>query len=104
VFVTLRNTKVELMQPLGAGSPVAAFLDRNPVGGLHHMCFDVADLGTARDHLIGQGLRVLSSGEPRIGAHGRPVLFLHPKDLFGTLVELEQSTRFHAAGQSGGYA
>ncbi len=89
-FVTLPNSKVELMAPLGPDSPVAAFLARNPGGGLHHMCFEVGDLQAARDRLVGQGLRVLGSGEPRTGAHGRPVLFLHPKDLCGTLVELEE--------------
>ena len=90
VFVELPNAKVELMAPLGAGSPIAAFLDRHPAGGLHHICFEVADLAAARDKLVGEGLRVLGSGEPRIGAHGRPVLFLHPKDFNGTLVELEE--------------
>ena len=90
VFVTLPNSKVELMAPLGPDSPVAAFLARNPGGGLHHMCFEVGDLQAARDRLVGQGLRVLGSGEPRTGAHGRPVLFLHPKDLCGTLIELEE--------------
>lgn len=90
VFVTLPNSKVELMQPLGEGSPVASFLQRNPAGGMHHVCFEVADLRAARDRLMGQGMRVLGSGEPAIGAHGNPVLFLHPKDLFGTLVELEE--------------
>lgn len=90
VFVTLPNGKVELMQPLGAGSPVAGFLDRNPQGGMHHLCFEVADLAAARDRLLGHGMRVLGSGEPAIGAHGHPVLFLHPKDLCGTLVELEE--------------
>ncbi len=89
-FVTLPNSKVELMAPLGPDSPVAAFLARNPGGGLHHMCFEVGDLQAARDRLVGQGLRVLGSGEPRTGAHGRPVLFLHPKDLCGTLIELEE--------------
>jgi len=88
--VTLPNSKVELMAPLGPDSPVAAFLARNPGGGLHHMCFEVGDLQAARDRLVGQGLRVLGSGEPRTGAHGRPVLFLHPKDLCGTLIELEE--------------
>lgn len=90
VFVTLPNSKVELMQPFGDASPVAAFLDRNPQGGMHHVCFEVEDLRAARDWLVGQGLRVLGSGEPRIGAHGNPVLFLHPKDVCGTLVELEE--------------
>ncbi len=90
VFVTLPNSKVELMAPLGEASPVASFLERNPAGGMHHVCFEVADLEAARDRLVAQGLRVLGSGEPKIGAHGHPVLFLHPKDLAGTLVELEQ--------------
>ncbi len=90
VFVELPNAKVELMAPLGAGSPVAAFLERHPGGGLHHICFEVEGLAAARDRLVGEGLRVLGSGEPRLGAHGRPVLFLHPKDLSGTLVELEE--------------
>ena len=90
VFVTLPNSKVELMEPLGAGSPVAGFLARNPQGGMHHLCFEVADLAAARDRLLGQGMRVLGSGEPATGAHGHPVLFLHPKDLCGTLVELEE--------------
>lgn len=90
VFVTLPNSKVELMTPLGAASPIAAFLERNPQGGLHHICFEVDDLAAARDRLTASGMQVLGSGEPRIGAHGKPVLFLHPKDLLGTLVELEE--------------
>ena len=90
VFVELPNAKVELMAPLGAGSPVAAFRARQRGGGLPHICSVGADLRAARDRLVGEGLRVLGSGEPRIGAHGRPVLFLHPKDLCGTLVELEE--------------
>lgn len=90
VFVTLPNSKVELLVPLGPGSPIAAFLERHPGGSLHHMCFEVGDLRAARDRLLGHGLRVLGSGEPQTGAHGRPVLFLHPKDLCGTLVELEE--------------
>ncbi len=90
VFVRLPNSKLELMTPLGPGSPITAFLERHPGGGLHHICFEVDDLGAARDRLLGPGLRVLGSGEPRPGAHGRPVLFLHPKDLCGTLVELEE--------------
>ena len=89
VFVELPNGKVELLAPLGEASPVAAFLARNPQGGIHHICFEVTDLRAARDRLVGQGLRVLGSDEPKIGAHGLPVLFLHPKDLHGTLVELE---------------
>lgn len=90
VFVTLPNGKVELVSPLGEGSPVASFLDRNPAGGMHHLCFEVEDLRAARDRLLAQGMRVLGSGEPKTGAHGLPVLFLHPKDLHGTLVELEE--------------
>ena len=90
-FVTLPNTKVELLEPLGPGSPIAAFLERNPAGGVHHLCFEVDDIVAARDRLAGQGARVLGGGEPRIGAHGKPVIFLHPKDFCGTLVELEQA-------------
>ncbi len=90
VFVTLPNGKVELLHPLGEASPVAAFLARNPGGGMHHICFEVEDIRAARDRLLREGLRVLGSGEPAVGAHGRPVLFLHPKDLHGTLVELEE--------------
>ena len=90
VFVELPNTKVELLEPLGEKSPIAAFLEKNPSGGIHHMCFEVEDIMTARDRMIRQGARVLGEGEPKIGAHGKPVLFLHPKDFCGTLVELEQ--------------
>jgi methylmalonyl-CoA/ethylmalonyl-CoA epimerase len=90
VFITLPNTKIELLQPLGEGSPIAAFLERNPDGGIHHVCYEVADIRAARDRLVGEGARVLG-GEPKIGAHGKPVLFLHPKDFCGTLVELEQA-------------
>lgn len=90
VFVDLPGTKVELLEPLGDASPIAAFLERNPAGGLHHLCYEVADIRAARDHLVAHGLRVLGSGEPRIGAHGRPVLFLHPKDCLGTLTEIEE--------------
>lgn len=90
VFVTLPNTKIELLEPLGDGSPIAAFLERHPDGGLHHLCYEVDDIIAARDRLKADGARVLGSGEPRTGAHGRPVLFLHPKDFLGTLVELEQ--------------
>jgi methylmalonyl-CoA/ethylmalonyl-CoA epimerase len=90
VFVTLPNTKVELLEPLGDGSPVAGFLDRNGSGGIHHVCYEVEDLLGARDRLIGAGARVLGGGEPKTGAHGKPVLFLHPKDFDGTLIELEQ--------------
>jgi methylmalonyl-CoA/ethylmalonyl-CoA epimerase len=90
VFVELPNSKIELLHPLGEGSPIAAFLERNPAGGIHHICYEVADILAARDHLKATGARVLGDGEPKIGAHGKPVLFLHPKDFFGTLVELEQ--------------
>ena len=91
VFVELPNTKIELLEPLGAESPIAKFLERNPDGGIHHICYKVDDIIAARDRLKEQGARVLGSGEPRIGAHGKPVLFLHPKDFLGTLVELEQA-------------
>lgn len=91
VFVTLPNTKVELLEPLGEDSPIRAFLDRNPGGGIHHICYEVEDIAAARDQLLAGGARVLGSGEPKIGAHGKPVLFLHPKDFLGTLVELEQA-------------
>jgi methylmalonyl-CoA/ethylmalonyl-CoA epimerase len=91
VFVTLPNTKVELMAPLGEGSPIAGFLDKSPGGGIHHVCYEVDDLLAARDRLVAKGARVLGGGEPKIGAHGKPVLFLHPKDFCGTLVELEQA-------------
>jgi len=90
VFVTLPNTKIELLEPLGAASPIAKFLERNPDGGIHHLCFEVPDIIAARDRLKAQGARVLGDGEPRTGAHGKPVLFLHPKDFLGTLIELEQ--------------
>lgn len=90
VFVELPNTKVELLEPLGEGSPIAKFLERNADGGIHHICYEVEDIIAARDRLKGQGARVLGDGEPKIGAHGKPVLFLHPKDFNGTLVELEQ--------------
>ncbi|MCJ2134462.1 methylmalonyl-CoA epimerase [Methylobacterium sp. J-026] len=90
VFVELPNSKVELMAPLGEDSPIAAFVARNPGGGVHHVCYEVDDILAARDTLKAQGARVLGTGEPRIGAHGKPVLFLHPKDFLGTLVELEQ--------------
>ena len=91
VFVTLPNTKVELLEPLGSDSPIAKFLEKNPDGGIHHLCYEVGDILAARDQLLRAGARVLGSGEPRIGAHGKPVLFLHPKDFAGTLVELEQA-------------
>jgi methylmalonyl-CoA/ethylmalonyl-CoA epimerase len=91
VFITLPNTKIELLEPLGADSPIAKFLERNPDGGIHHVCYEVSDIRAARDKLKAQGARVLGDGEPRAGAHGKPVLFLHPKDFCGTLVELEQA-------------
>ena len=91
VFVELPNTKVELLEPLGTGSPIARFLERNPDGGIHHLCYEVEDIRAARDRLTKEGARVLGDGEPRIGAHGKPVLFLHPKDFCGTLVELEEA-------------
>jgi methylmalonyl-CoA/ethylmalonyl-CoA epimerase len=91
VFITLPNTKIELLEPMGETSPIAKFLDKNPDGGIHHVCYEVSDIKSARDKLKAQGARVLGDGEPRIGAHGKPVLFLHPKDFCGTLVELEQA-------------
>jgi methylmalonyl-CoA/ethylmalonyl-CoA epimerase len=91
VFVELPNTKIELLEPLGDNSPVKAFLERNPAGGIHHLCYEVDDIRAARDRLTAAGARVLGSGEPKIGAHGRPVLFLHPKDFAGTLIELEEA-------------
>ncbi len=91
VFVTLANTKIELLEPLGADSPIANFLERNPAGGVHHLCFEVDDIIDARDRLKGAGARVLGDGEPKTGAHGKPVIFLHPKDFCGTLIELEQA-------------
>lgn len=91
VFIVLPNTKIELLEPLGAQSPIAKFLERNPDGGIHHICYEVADIKAARDKLVATGARVLGTGEPKIGAHGKPVLFLHPKDFNGTLVELEQA-------------
>ncbi|MGO9170959.1 MAG: methylmalonyl-CoA epimerase [Rhodomicrobium sp.] len=91
IFVTLPNTKIELLEPLGADSPIAKFLERNAEGGVHHICYEVSDILAARDRLIEKGARVLGSGEPKTGAHGKPVLFLHPKDFCGTLVELEQA-------------
>ncbi|AWI84484.1 methylmalonyl-CoA epimerase [Alloyangia pacifica] len=90
VFIELPNTKIELLHPLGDESPIQGFLDKNPSGGIHHVCYEVEDILAARDHLKAQGARVLGNGEPKIGAHGKPVLFLHPKDFQGTLVELEQ--------------
>jgi methylmalonyl-CoA/ethylmalonyl-CoA epimerase len=91
VFITLENTKIELLEPLGDESPLAAFLAKNPSGGMHHICFEVADIAAARDQLQAGGARVLGDGEPKIGAHGKKVLFLHPKDFMGTLIELEEA-------------
>jgi methylmalonyl-CoA/ethylmalonyl-CoA epimerase len=91
VFITLPNTKIELLEPLGPASPIAKFLERNADGGIHHVCYEVDDILAARDRLKSQGARVLGDGQPKIGAHGKPVLFLHPKDFCGTLVELEQA-------------
>jgi len=91
VFITLPNAKIELLEPLGDSSPIAKFLEKNPDGGIHHVCYEVPDIRDARDALKAQGARVLGDGEPKIGAHGKPVLFLHPKDFCGTLVELEQA-------------
>ncbi len=90
VFVELANTKIELLHPLGENSPIASFLQRNASGGMHHLCFEVEDIHAARDRLVKAGARVLGDGEPKTGAHGKPVLFLHPKDFCGTLIELEQ--------------
>ncbi len=90
VFIELPNTKIELLEPLGEKSTIAAFLEKNPSGGMHHVCYEVDDIIAARDQLKASGARVLGDGNPKIGAHGKPVLFLHPKDFFGTLVELEQ--------------
>ncbi len=91
VFVELPNTKIELLHPLGDASPIKSFLERNPSGGIHHVCYEVDDILVARDRLKAEGARVLGDGEPKIGAHDKPVLFLHPKDFFGTLIELEQA-------------
>jgi methylmalonyl-CoA/ethylmalonyl-CoA epimerase len=91
VFITLPNTKIELLEPLGEGSPIAKFLEKSPEGGIHHICYEVDDIMAARDRLKALGARVLGDGTPKIGAHGKPVLFLHPKDFCGTLVELEQA-------------
>ncbi len=91
VFIELPNTKIELLHPLGANSPIANFLAKNPGGGVHHVCYEVKDIYAARDKLKADGLRVLGDGEPKIGAHGKPVLFLHPKDFNGVLVEIEQA-------------
>ena len=91
VFINLPNTKIELLEPLGEYSPIAKFLEKNPSGGIHHVCYEVDDIIAARDRLKADGARVLGDGEPKIGAHGKPVLFLHPKDFCGTLTELEQA-------------
>ena len=91
IFVELLNTKLELLHPLGDGSPIQKFLEKNPEGGMHHICYEVGDIYAARDKLEGDGMRVLGDGEPSIGAHDKPVLFLHPKDFTGTLIELEQA-------------
>jgi methylmalonyl-CoA/ethylmalonyl-CoA epimerase len=91
VFITLPNTKVELIEPLGPNSPIAKFLERNPDGGIHHVCYEVDDILAVRDRLVAEGARVLGDGAPKMGAHDKPVLFLHPKDFCGTLIELEQA-------------
>ena len=90
IFIELPNTKIELLYPLGENSPINAFLEKNPSGGIHHLCYEVQDVIKARDHLRAEGARILGTGEPKIGAHGKPVLFLHPKEFTGTLIELEQ--------------
>lgn len=91
VFVELPNSKIELLEPFGENSPIKSFLEKNPSGGMHHVCYEVADIIAARDRLVAEGARVLGDGAPKIGAHGKPVLFLHPKDFCGTLIELEQA-------------
>ena len=91
LFVTLPNTKIEFIEPLGEGSPIAKFVERNADGGIHHICYEVVDIIASRDQLIREGARVLGDGQPKIGAHGKPVLFFHPKDFSGALVEIEQS-------------
>ena len=91
VFITLPNTKIELLEPLGDNSPILKFLEKNPDGGIHHICYEVDDIIAARDSLKSKGARVIGDGEPKIGAHGKPVVFLHPKDFLGTLIELEQA-------------
>ena len=90
VFVNLPNTKIELLHPLGEGSPISGFLERNSAGGVHHLCYEVADIMAAKDQLVAAGMRILGDGSPKIGAHGKPVLFLHPKDCCGTLIEIEE--------------
>ena len=99
VFVTLPNTKIEFIEPLGEGSPIAKFVERNADGGIHHVCYEVVDIIASRDQLIREGARVLGDGQPKIGAHGKPVLFFHPKDFSGALVEIEQSCRWPTASQ-----
>ena len=91
VFINLPNTKIEVLEPLGDGSPIAKFLEKNADGGIHHLCYEVDNITAARDKLVAEGARVLGDGQPKIGAHGKPVLFLHPKDFCGTLVELEEA-------------
>ncbi|MDD7908522.1 methylmalonyl-CoA epimerase [Pseudovibrio exalbescens] len=91
VFIELPNTKIELLEPLGENSPITSFVERNPAGGIHHVCYEVEDIVAARDKLVAQGYRILGDGNPKIGAHGKPVLFLHPKDFLGTLTELEEA-------------
>ena len=91
VFIEVDNTKIELLHPLGKNSPINKFLEKHPAGGMHHICYEVQDILAARDHLQSIGARILGTGEPKIGAHGKPVLFLHPKDFYGTLIELEQA-------------
>jgi methylmalonyl-CoA/ethylmalonyl-CoA epimerase len=90
VFIDVGNTKIELLEPLGENSPIAAFLEKNPSGGMHHLCYEVENILAARDHLKSKGARILGDGNPKTGAHGKPVLFLHPKDFMGTLIELEE--------------
>ncbi|MBV2142829.1 methylmalonyl-CoA epimerase [Falsochrobactrum sp. TDYN1] len=90
VFIDVGNTKIELLEPLGEGSPIASFLEKNPSGGMHHLCYEVVDIVAARDRLKAEGARILGDGEPKLGAHGKLVLFLHPKDFNGTLIELEE--------------
>lgn len=90
IFIELGGTKIELLEPLGDASPISRFLEQNPDGGMHHICFEVVDIFKARDHLLANGARVLGDGNPKIGAHGKPVLFIHPKEITGTLIELEQ--------------
>ncbi len=91
VFVNLPNAKIELLHPLGEQSPIASFLERNPTGGIHHLCYEVSDINKAKEQLLAAGMRILGDGLPKIGGHDKPVLFLHPKDFFGTLIELEEA-------------